>query len=811
MPNSSESDESTFDPRAGLRKPILSACDESIAPTCSSHLSSISQKPKSAKLSLSLRKRQAGTSFGREDESLQIGNPNSNRQNSLLESPSKKKFKTSRFDHSHADFSFSSDDDIPLSQKVPKTIYRRSDKLDASLSSGRPSQEVVPSSSVLLSPIKCRQGTRCQNNSQAHFTAYIHVDSSPSVESLASTVVSLGIPESDHIGELDDRVKAADIQPKPADESKLNVPPRQLSSFSANSSTKEDFIQHWVDSCEIEAFDNISDDSETQPLPEMVPDPLASPPDISAENHEKEEISLQNEPICQPITCTSLESHQITPSRGMVTPLKRRQSSAVKQSTNSSKQSEITAFFTPCNTTPAKLNTVVDISQVQSHTAISELNTTLTNECEFQPQPSVMAVDELEVTVVKKGTSTSGLLCNAKEQWSYIMSRMKMRGTATNLRREIKQTEKEKVLQEPKHTKPTVEAGPSTTDRKCPFYKRIPGTGFAVDAFCYGTVAGVSSYFLSHFHYDHYRGLGKWLKKPLYCSQVTANLINMKMKLDPGIIRVLPLKESRTIENIEVILIDANHCPGSVMFLFRFPTGKVVLHVGDFRAHPNMERLYELKQRPIDELYLDTTYCDEHYELPAQEEVLSYIRRLVRRYANKHPKLLVVSGTYTIGKEKVFMTAAEELNSKVWAPTEKRRILKCLEDLEISNRLSDNPLEAGVHVVNMGDIKPANLKQYLDNLQGSFTHILALNPTGWEYDGRMAIKGLDAIQPKTYHGSIFIHGVPYSEHSGFSEMKRFVRFFRPRKIIPTVNVGSAAQRHKMETIFTEWLGHSARY
>jgi DNA cross-link repair 1A protein len=246
------------------------------------------------------------------------------------------------------------------------------------------------------------------------------------------------------------------------------------------------------------------------------------------------------------------------------------------------------------------------------------------------------------------------------------------------------------------------------------------------------------------------------------------------------------------------------------MFLFRFPTGKVVLHVGDFRAHPSMERLYELKQRPIDELYLDTTYCDEHYELPAQEEVLSYIRRLVRRYAVRHQKLLVICGTYTIGKEKVFMMAAEELDSKVWAPTEKRRILNCLDDSKISGRLVTNPMEASVHVVNMGDVKPANLKNYLDSLKGSFTHILALNPTGWEFDEKMAEKGLDAISPKSYYNSIFIHGVPYSEHSGFSEMKRFVRFFQPRKIIPTVNVGSAAQRQKMETIFTEWLGHSAR-
>lgn len=66
---------------------------------------------------------------------------------------------------------------------------------------------------------------------------------------------------------------------------------------------------------------------------------------------------------------------------------------------------------------------------------------------------------------------------------------------------------------------------PGTTSKRkpkpCPPYKIVEGTSFAVDAFQYGDIDGVSEYFLTHFHADHYIGLTKKFNKPLYMSSVT--------------------------------------------------------------------------------------------------------------------------------------------------------------------------------------------------------------------------------------------------------------------------------------------------
>lgn len=239
-----------------------------------------------------------------------------------------------------------------------------------------------------------------------------------------------------------------------------------------------------------------------------------------------------------------------------------------------------------------------------------------------------------------------------------------------------------------------------------------------MDAFSYGKIPDCEGYFLTHFHSDHYGGLTKaWSFGPIFCSQITANLVKHKLGVDEGYLTVLPMNEpTLVLPTIKVTLIDANHCPGSVLFVFDIQQSDATwtrhLHTGDFRANPEM-CLHPLLRQPdnptIDTLYLDTTYLNAKYGFPAQEECIQAACRAVESHigiqddarpktaldrwiapppppkktqqtafdalmtgskvANRSKELLVVVGTYSIGKEKVFCGKSKFNNPEMYRLT----------------------------------------------------------------------------------------------------------------------------------------------
>ena len=76
-----------------------------------------------------------------------------------------------------------------------------------------------------------------------------------------------------------------------------------------------------------------------------------------------------------------------------------------------------------------------------------------------------------------------------------------------------------------------------------------------------------------------------------------------------------------------MILLDANHILGSVMFLFKGYFGNI-LHTGDMRWSPHLIKTNHMLfnpdsslKCPIDELILDNTYCDPIFKFPTQVRI----------------------------------------------------------------------------------------------------------------------------------------------------------------------------------------------
>ncbi|KAH8910456.1 DRMBL-domain-containing protein [Coniochaeta sp. PMI_546] len=319
------------------------------------------------------------------------------------------------------------------------------------------------------------------------------------------------------------------------------------------------------------------------------------------------------------------------------------------------------------------------------------------------------------------------------------------------------------------------------------------------------------------------------------------------------------------------------------------------------------------RQQKIDVCYLDTTYLNPRYSFPPQENVIracadlcvalnnslssgdeaewdSLLRRReggappgvddVSKFftsekkpsppppkpttppgppnaftaltAPRAPRLLIICGTYSIGKERICKAIAQALGTRIFASPQKARIIAQLGDPELTALLTSDPHEAQVHMQMLMEIRAETLADYLDGYRGHFSRVVGFRPSGWNYRPSTSNggAGLDKIQGLAGAGAMgsgknvtanlppgslptvqLLHGngwrtrfgkrdlvpqrgsgresmcfgVPYSEHSSFRELALFVMALRIEKIVPTVNVGSEQSRKRMKGWIDRWM------
>jgi hypothetical protein len=62
------------------------------------------------------------------------------------------------------------------------------------------------------------------------------------------------------------------------------------------------------------------------------------------------------------------------------------------------------------------------------------------------------------------------------------------------------------------------------------------------------------------------------------------------------------------------------------------------------------------RAKPVDTVYLDTTYADEQYVFPSQKDIISKALKVMwSEFVLPDRDTLFVFGSYTIGKERIYM------------------------------------------------------------------------------------------------------------------------------------------------------------
>ncbi|ESZ92816.1 hypothetical protein SBOR_6803 [Sclerotinia borealis F-4128] len=321
------------------------------------------------------------------------------------------------------------------------------------------------------------------------------------------------------------------------------------------------------------------------------------------------------------------------------------------------------------------------------------------------------------------------------------------------------------------------------------------------------------------------------------------------------------------------------------------PKVQRILHCGDFRACPAhiahpllMPNIVEsvtgkTKQQKIDVCYLDTTYLNPKFSFPSQDDVVKACADMcvslskenaeesdawetvkreragdkMTKFIKSAPKtetedsnnaegapkskkkargrLLVVCGTYSIGKERIVLGIARALDCKIYAIPGKMRICAALEDPELTSRLTSDPQEAQIHMQMLMDLRPETLQDYLTGYKPHFTRVVGFRPSGWSYkppnsrfvdsppihtilhaaNWRSEYDMGELVPQRGSTKEAQCFGVPYSEHSSFRELTMFIMGLRIEKVVPTVNVGSEVGRKKMKIWIERWLGERRKH
>lgn len=315
-------------------------------------------------------------------------------------------------------------------------------------------------------------------------------------------------------------------------------------------------------------------------------------------------------------------------------------------------------------------------------------------------------------------------------------------------------------------------------------------------------------FFLSHCHSDHMKGLhhsnffqlleSRCFSK-IYMSDVSEHIIKnddalshlseylVTIPLEQPTIIPVPNKDGEVHTRIVVTLLTAGHCPGSVMFYIEGENGRI-LYTGDFRLPVGSSaRLVNLhdehgRLKPLDALYVDTTFCNKTYiYFPTREQSLEAVESLVIPWITKGPDHVIsfiCPAQYNY--EFLFVELFKKFGEKVHVSEQRLKKYKGIKIIEeaVTCIATESKIHAcGINQKGQKAIKVHNMPCGYCTEDGKPVNVRYIKPCAMSF--KNLVPGKDIF---IYEGKDQIYKVCFATHSSLSEVRDIVHYLKPKNI-----------------------------
>ncbi|KAI1785521.1 hypothetical protein LXA43DRAFT_1185710 [Ganoderma leucocontextum] len=251
-------------------------------------------------------------------------------------------------------------------------------------------------------------------------------------------------------------------------------------------------------------------------------------------------------------------------------------------------------------------------------------------------------------------------------------------------------------------------------------------------------------------------------------------------------------------EEVTITLLDANHCPGAVMFLVEGSKG-AVLHTGDFRAetwfleslkHNSFIHRYIRDSRSsssvdllptLDAIYLDTACLLNNYEVPPKAEAAVALTSLMALYPQSTRFFLNV---WTWGYEEIYKEISRKFGTKIHVDRYKHSVYAHLSgDPFLRSIITRDESATRFHACERFErCEHVRVHGRESHTPGGH-HVVYVNPVNMDFQSWQ--RYLQDTREQLQRGKeVNVLLVPLARHSTLPELRRFVSLFKPRRVVP---------------------------